>query len=60
MSVFDYIIPSNKQQTIAFFISAPASCPLFSRFLPSPAPMSPSAINVGDLLAFVYVQETIV
>ena len=60
MSVFDKIIPSNKQRTIAFLISAPASRNLFSRFLPSPAPLSPSAINVGDLLAFVYVQETIV
>ena len=54
------MIPSNKQQTIAFFISAPASRNLFSHFLPSPAPLSPSARNVGDLLAFVYVQETIV
>ena len=49
MSVFDWIIPSNKEQTIAFFISAPASHPhidpasrpLFSRFLPSSVPSSP-------------------
>ena len=60
MSVFDIIIPSNNQQTIALFISAPDSCPLFSRLLPSPASLSPSTINVGDLLAFVSVQETIV
>ena len=38
ISVFDLIVPSNKQQTIVSFISAPASRPLFSCFLPSPAP----------------------
>ena len=51
MSVFDWIIPSNKQQTIAFFISAPASRPLFSRFPLSTAPWStglPSHCKPGD------------
>ena len=46
MSVFDWMIPSNQQQIIAFFLSAPtsrphidhASRPLFSLFPSSPAP----------------------
>ena len=43
--VFDWVKPSNIQQTIALFISAPASRPLFSRFPPSPAPLSPSTLK---------------
>ena len=53
VSVFDRIILSNKQQTIAFFISAPASRPHIdpaSRPLPPPAlpgscPLSPSTFR---------------
>ena len=57
VSVFDRIILSNKQQTIAFFISAPASRPHVdpaSRSLPPPVllgscPLSPSTFGGGRI-----------
>ena len=42
-------IPSSKQQTIACFISAPASRPLPPHVLPGRAPLSPSTFFIPDI-----------